>query len=182
MLGSQANRRHSLWNGSFKSVRRVVRVISLLVDARHRPRAAVRSRSGGGAARGSRPGLGCWGLGAAVFRAPAVPPVRRARPLGLWWSGCRGVKVSGARGLLQIEARGLDGLGWPYGAGIQQLYSVHIWLASNDSVRADRERTRSRSTHRGAFSMAFRFRKHASTRADVNIRASRQNIACGTRP
>ena len=62
-----------MWNGSFKSVTvSFVSWISLLVDARHRPRAAVRSRSGGGAARGSRPGLGCWGLGAAVCRAPAV--------------------------------------------------------------------------------------------------------------
>lgn len=75
-----------MWNGSFKSVTvSFMSWISLPVDARHHPRAAVRSRSGWAAARGSRPGLGCWGLGAAVCRAPAVPPVRRARPLGLWW-------------------------------------------------------------------------------------------------
>ena len=76
-----------MWNGSFKSVTvSFVSWISLLVDARHRPRAAVRSRSGGGAARGSRPGLRCWGLGAAVCCAPAVPGLfAGARPLGLWW-------------------------------------------------------------------------------------------------
>jgi hypothetical protein len=75
-----------LWNGSFKSVRRGVRVLSLLVDARHRPRAAaVRSRSGGGAARGRGrdSGAGAWVRPCAVLLRCRLFAVRGR--LGLWW-------------------------------------------------------------------------------------------------
>ena len=69
-----------MWNGSPKETSCPVGVTWIsLVDAR-RPRAGVRSRSGG---PGSRSGLGCWGLGAAVCRAGGLVAVR-----GRWVVGC----------------------------------------------------------------------------------------------
>ena len=63
-----------MWNGSFKSVTvSFVSWISLLVDARHRPRAAVRSRSG------------------AAARAPGVAVGTR----DLTWSNLVGTRVLG---------------------------------------------------------------------------------------
>ena len=74
-----------MWNGSFKSVTvSFVSWISLLVDARHRPRAAVRSRSGGGAARGRGrdSGAGAWVRPCAVLLRGRLFAVRGRSSIG----------------------------------------------------------------------------------------------------